>query len=147
MNAIHLHLIITHFPIICTLVAAGLLISGIALHQQILRKAAYVLFIICAVLAFVASASGEQSEILLQQDIRFSKELIDAHKKFAGTAFVWSVISGVLSIAAWYLEYKNIRWARAITVFIAIVALLNFGLYAWVGYQGGVIRHEELHLK
>lgn len=145
MNAIHFHLVITHFPIICTLVASILLLSGVLLHQTILRKAAYVLFMVCAVLAFAASASGEQSELLLRNDQRFSAELIDAHKKFAGTAFVWSVITGVLCIGAWYLEQKKHSRLRLLTLAIALIALLNFGLYTWVGYHGGAIRHDEMH--
>jgi uncharacterized membrane protein len=147
MNAIHFHLIITHFPIICTLVAAILLVFGIVMQQVILRKAAYVIFALCALLAFAASASGEQTEILLQHDSRFATTQIEAHKKFAGTAFVWSVITGVLCLVTWYLDNKSKRFVQPLCIFIAIIALLNFGLYAWVGYQGGAIRHDEIHLQ
>lgn len=145
MNAIHFHLIVTHFPIIYTLVAAGLLVSGIVWQHAVLRKAAYVIFILCALLAFAASASGEQSEILLKTDNRFDTALIDAHKQFAGTAFVWSIITGVLSIAAWFFEQRNYSRLRILTWAIAVIALLNFGLYSWVGYHGGAIRHDEMH--
>jgi uncharacterized membrane protein len=144
MNAIHLHLLITHLPILGTLIAALLLGLGIFFDQMANRKAAYALLIICGIAAFVSSASGEQSELILQHYPQFDPKLMDAHQKYAGTAFVWAVIIALMSILSWWFEIKGQRFLRLWRILLLILVISNFCLLSWVGYEGGKISHQEV---
>jgi hypothetical protein len=145
MNAIHVHLLVTHFPILGTLIGAFILWGGHALDQRPTRKIAYLLFIFCGVAAFISSASGEESASLLKHQTSFDPALIEAHQKYAGTAFVWSAILGAASMGAFWLEHKAPRYVRKTSLLLLIVAFANFSLLAWVGWQGGKITHDEIH--
>jgi len=145
MSAIHVHLLVTHFPILGTLIGAFILWSGYAFDQKATRKVAYVLFVCCGIAAFISSASGEESATLLKHHPGFDPLLIEAHQKYAGTAFVWSALLGAASIGTFWLEYKAPRHIRKISLLLLIVACANFSPLAWVGWQGGKIRHDEIH--
>jgi hypothetical protein len=146
MHAVHFHLIITHVPLIGTLIAAFLLIAGQLGEHAFTRKSAYVLFIICGLSAFMSSASGEQAEILLQSKLKFEKAAIQAHKKLAGTSFVFSAVLGLCSMFGMWIESKEKPIRKFFGWVCVFYAIINFTLFSYVAYHGGHIAHEEIRI-
>jgi hypothetical protein len=146
MSAVHFHLIITHVPLLGTLIAAFLLTAGQLGEHSFTRKSAYVLFIICGLSAFMSSASGEQAEILLQSHPRFEKAAIEAHKKLAGTAFVFSAVLGLCSMVGIWIESKEKPIRKFFGWVCVFYSIINFSLFSYVAYHGGHIAHEEIRM-
>jgi hypothetical protein len=146
MSAVHFHLIITHVPLLGTLIAAFLLIAGQFGEHSFTRKSAYVLLIICGLSAFMSSASGEQAEILLQSYPRFEKAAIAAHKKLAGTSFVFSAVLGLCSMFGIWIESKEKPIRKFFGWVCVFYAIINFSLFSYVAYHGGQIAHDEIRM-
>ncbi len=66
MNEAHLHLAINHFPIILPIVGLLLLVAGGVLKAGILKRAAYVFYILAALLTLAAYSSGEAAEHFIE---------------------------------------------------------------------------------
>ena len=62
MNQAHFHLVVNHLPIIFPIVGLLILIGGIIFRSEIIKRAAYFIFIIGSLSALVAMNSGEGAE-------------------------------------------------------------------------------------
>lgn len=61
MNPTHIHLMITHLPIFGSILGALVLAYGIYVKSEQTKSAAYYLFIIAAIGAGIAYATGESA--------------------------------------------------------------------------------------
>ena len=66
MNGAHYHLVLNHLPIIIPIVGLLILIGGFAIKCEI-AGTAYCIFILGAITAFAAVATGESAEHVVKQ--------------------------------------------------------------------------------
>ena len=62
MDATHLHLILTHFPIVGTIIGIGILAYGQFAKNDAIKKVALVTFILMAILTIPVFLTGEEAE-------------------------------------------------------------------------------------
>lgn len=140
MNTAHLHLIITHLPIMGVLSGILVLLYAIARRSAEVKIAAYGLFVVSALGAGIAYLTGEGAEETVENLPGVLESLIERHEESALWALIAMIVLGVAALAA-------IFWASGTRLFsnaVLVLAVVSFFLIARTGYLGGQIRHTEI---
>lgn len=146
MDAVHLHLLSNHLPILGS--AFGLLVLAFSFllrsPSQQVRNAAYLILVVSALGAFAAYLSGEEAEEAVEHLAGVSQDPIEAHEEAAPFAVGLSALAGALALAGLGLSVSKPAWNGRLAGAVALAALLAFAASARVGWLGGKIRHTEL---
>ena len=143
MNDAHLHLLINHFPIVGTVFGFGTLLVGIILKNKSVQNTAYIIFIICMILAKASIFTGEKAEDIVE-NLGISKNLIHEHEEQAETYMKLMYALGVISIISLFANIKNHSKANLLAFLTLILAVVAVVLSKYVGTSGGQIRHTEI---
>lgn len=144
MNQTHIHLLITHLPIIGTALGAFVLIHGIWRKSNTTLIAAYNLLIVSAIGAGIAYATGEGAEETVEHLQGISKNVIEEHAESALISLIGLVIIGVIALIGLIVTLKSPSLTRPVALLALAASLVGFGLIARTGYLGGQIRHTEI---
>ncbi len=143
MNAAHIHLIMTHVPVIGTFAALGLLAFGLVRKSQDLKKAALVILVIAALFAVPVYLSGEQAEEIMEGIPGVSHATVEQHEDAAAVAFTTLLVVGALALGGlvWRRKQALPGWLLSLTLAGSIVSA---GMMAWTANLGGKVRHTEI---
>ena len=143
MNAAHIHLMMTHLPIVGTFAGLGLLAFGLARKSQELKKAALGIFVFAALLAIPVYLTGEPAEDVVEKIARVSHASIERHEEAAVTAFTTLLALGAMAMfgLVWRRKQAIPSWFITIALAGSIVAA---GMMAWTANLGGKVRHTEI---
>jgi len=144
MDATHLHLILTHFPIVGTIIGIGILAYGQIFKNLEIQKVALVTFVLMALLTIPVFLTGEESGETVENIAGISEQLIENHEELAEKAIWVMGLLAVLSLISLFAILKKLSFSKAITLITLIVSIVTFGLFAQVGNLGGQIRHSEI---
>jgi hypothetical protein len=144
MDKVHLHLLLTHAPIIGYAVGLFFLIFGYITKSEITRKGALILFVILTPVTLLVSNSGEGAEHLVEDLPGVSERIIELHEDAAGPAVVSTWILGAISLAALLVLKKDRRIIQYGTLAATICVTVTCVMMAYAGYLGGQIRHTEI---
>lgn len=144
MDATHLHLILTHFPIIGTIIGLTILAYGKFSKNDSIIKVALVNFVFMALLTVPVFLTGEDAAESVENIVGVSESIIEAHEELAESAIWLMGLLGVLSLVNLFAIYKKATFAKILTLITLIVSIITFGLFAQVGNLGGQIRHSEI---
>lgn len=144
MDQTHLHLLITHLPIIGSILGGLVLAYGLWTKSNSTKNAAYFLLIISAIGVGISYLTGEEAEETVENLQGVSESIIEQHQDFALYALIGLIIVGVASLLGLFLNHKNSSLTRAVATTTLLLSLISFGLVAWTGYLGGQIRHTEI---
>lgn len=145
MNQTHIHLLITHLPIIGSILGALVLIHAIGVKSNQTKIAAYYIFVLSAIGAAIAYFTGEGAEESVENLQGVMEATIKTHEEFALFAFISLVVLGVAAIVALFVTFRESIWIRTTAFILLFIALISFGLVARTGYLGGQIRHTEVN--
>lgn len=144
MNEAHLHLAINHFPIIMPIVGLLLLVAGGVLKAGILKRAAYVFYILAALLTLAAYSSGEAAEHFIEDLPGIEEKYMEIHEETAETFSLIMYLLGAVSLLGLWTCIKRkpfAKWTGYLTIILTIAALF----YAKeTGTTGGEIMHSEI---
>lgn len=144
MDATHLHLILTHVPIVGTLIGTGILAYGQYSKNDETKKIALVTFVIMAILTIPVFLTGEEAEETVEHITGVSEQLIENHEELAEKAIWLMALLGILSLINFFAIIKKLSFAKTLSLITLLVSLGTFGLFAKVGSTGGEIRHSEI---
>lgn len=144
MNATHLHLILTHFPIVGTIIGMIILAYGQFAKNDAIKKVALVIFVFMSILTIPVFLTGSSAEETVENLPGVSEQLIESHEELAEAAIWLMGFLGVLSIINIFAILKDWSFAKLISLITLVVSLGTFGLLAKVGNEGGKIRHSEI---
>ena len=143
MNQAHLHMVFNHFPIIGLFFGIGILLYGIIKKQAILINTAYVIFIICMIMAKATMMTGEGAEEIVEE-LGISHDLIHEHEEMAETFMKILYVLGLASILGLVANIKKHSKATIISYAVVALAIASAVLSKSVGTSGGEIRHTEI---
>ncbi len=144
MDAVHLHLILTHFPIVGTFMAVGILAYGLFVKKDTIKKVALVVFVLMAIITIPVFLTGEGAEETVEHIAGVSENIIEEHEELAEKA-IWLIeFLGAFSLFALFAIRKKISSAKTIVIVTFIISIITFGVFAEVGNLGGQIRHSEI---
>lgn len=144
MNDAHLHMIVNHFPIIGTVLALGILITGLILKNNSVKSTAYVLFIVAAIFGAFSMATGEGAEELVEDMPNIGKQIIHEHEELAEKLALLLYVLGAFSLLALFLNFKKNSKEKLVSFFVLGLATAGLFLIQKVGTSGGEIRHTEI---
>ena len=143
MNDAHLHMVFNHFPIIGLFFGIGILAYGIIKKQTILVNTAYVIFIVCMIMAKATMMTGEGAEEIVEE-LGTSHEIIHEHEEIAETFMKILYVLGILSILGLVANVKKHAKASIVSYVVLVLAIGAVVLSKSVGTSGGEIRHTEI---
>lgn len=144
MSPIHLHLAFNHLPIIIPGIALLLLIGGWAWKSALLRRTALGLYLIAAISAAAASATGEEAEHLVEKIAGVEEQYVERHEEAAETFTNFSIGLGILATLGIWASWKEKKWSEAIQLLLVAATIFNLYLAQKTGTSGGEIRHPEI---
>jgi uncharacterized membrane protein len=144
MDATHIHLILTHFPIIGLTIGFGILVYGQYSKNNTIKKVALIIFILMAILTIPAYLSGEEAEEKVENIAGVSESIIEDHEELAEKAIWLMGLLGAFSLLNLYAISKNLTPSKTISTITIVISIATLGLFAKVGNLGGQIRHSEI---
>jgi uncharacterized membrane protein len=144
MSLVHLHLMLTHLPVLGVLFGTLLLVVGVVRQNDVLRRTALVVFLATGVLAGATYLTGEPAEEAVEHLPGVSKVIIESHEEAALVATLAAAGLAIIS-AAGLIRYRK---GKAIPTGFATIALIVgiavTAAMAWTANLGGQIRHTEI---
>lgn len=144
MNPTHIHLLITHLPIIGSALGAFVLMHGIWRKSNATLIAAYNILIISAIGAGIAYATGESAEETVEHLQGISKNVIEEHAESAIISLALLIGAGGISVVGIFVTWKGFSLIRPVALIALFASLVGFGLIIRTGFLGGQIRHTEI---
>lgn len=144
MNTAHIHLLITHLPIIGAFIGLLILLFAYLKKDANVKTAAYLVFVVCAIGACIAYATGEGAEEVVENLPGVVEAAIETHEDAAMYSLISMIALGVMSI----IGIMQIRWNSSklnfIHSLIVFLSLFSMASIAYTGNLGGKIRHTEI---
>lgn len=144
MDAVHLHLISNHVPIIGAFFGILVLIYGMLRKSPPTIAASYVVFILSALLGLAAYFSGEGAEEAVEDLPGVSHDIIEAHEDIALFTLIAFIVLAALSVWGFIRSKNHYDRIKGWAIITLVVALISFGIGTYTGLTGGQIRHTEL---
>jgi uncharacterized membrane protein len=143
MNQAHLHLLFNHLPIIIPFIGLMILLGGIFLKSDIVKRTAYCILIAGALFTIPAFFTGEGAEEIVEE-LGINHKLIHEHEEFAELFAIISYLMGAFSIFSLWLNWKKNKYSTYLDyMLIAFIAIVLFFAQK-TGTSGGEIRHSEI---
>ena len=143
MNTVHFHLLLSHLPLAGVLFALLIWVMGKLGKREGMQQLSGWLLIFCAVAFIVLYITGEKSEEQVEHLAGFSHEAIENHEDAAKPVYFGSWLMLIVGLIDWWRSKKGKYDVVSYWVPVFSLAMLIMGTYA--AWEGGKIRHSELH--
>lgn len=140
MNGAHLHLILTHLPIVGMPLTLLLLLKGHLCRSSDNQRAALYAMMALAVITLLTNWTGEGAEQVLKGLPEYPRLWVHSHEEAADRATVATGITGLLALLQ--LFWKST--AQPLKIATVALAVLSTLLLGYTGLLGGQIRHTEV---
>lgn len=144
MNAAHLHLLLTHLPVVGAVFAVLLLAAALLTRCRTVRRIALAAVVVVGLLGLPTYFSGEGAEDAVEGLPGVSEALVERHEDAATRSLVALEVAGVLSLLALAATIRARRVPAWIVAATLLVTLVSAGLLGWTANLGGQIRHTEI---
>lgn len=144
MNDAHLHLVFNHFPIIVPIVGMLILIAGFLTNSDVVKRTAFGVFILGAILTFPAMYTGEGAEEIAEKLPGVTDQLIHEHEEKAESLAIVSYVLGLISLFGLWANWKQKSFAKWIAIAVIGIGIIGLYLGKATGTSGGEIRHTEI---
>ena len=144
LNWAHIHLVLTHIPVIGIGVVIAFLLAGLARRSRDLKWVSLQMFVALALLSIAVYLTGSPASHQMRELPGISRQTIHHHSSVADFAFGSIEVLGALSLGA-LVKFRNLGAipARFMMALVAL-ALLVLILMIWTANLGGRIRHSEI---
>jgi len=144
MNEAHFHLTVNHLPIIIPIVGFLILVGGMILKSEIIKRTAYAVFFFGALTTIPAFSSGEGAEEIVEHMEGVTHHIIHEHEEAAETFALLSYALGLLSLIALWANWKKKSFAGNAQYVILALSLVVLFTGNVTGTTGGEVRHTEI---
>ena len=144
MNGAHLHLIVTHLPVLGVAFGTVLLGFGLFRGSRIVQQVALTVLVLAGFAAGAAYLTGEGAEEAIEGTLGSGKSFLERHEEAGVFGLVSAGIAGAIALIALASGRKGRPLSRALVALSVVVALVASGTLAWVANLGGQIGHPEI---
>lgn len=145
MTLVHVHLLLTHVPVLGTVFGLLLLVVALVWRSEHLRRAAFVTFIATALVAAPTFLTGEAAEEAVEDLPGVTDARIERHEDIAAVALTLAVAMGVIGVAGLVSSVRAPRVSRVSGYAAALLGVVTAGVMAVTANSGGAIRHSEMY--
>ncbi len=143
MNAVHLHLMLTHFPIVGFILFVPVLAWGILKKNRTILQLACTALVVLAAISVVVLNTGEGAEEAVEHLPGISHDLIHEHEEAGELAFWFLALSGSLSLLLLVFRWDTEKPKNYAYYLLLVLAVAAASLSIRAGSLGGDIRHPE----
>lgn len=144
MNWVHVHLILSHVPVLGCIFGLFLLLFALIRNSRELLIGALWILLISALAGIPTFTSGEHAENRVERLPGVTETIMDQHEETAEFALAVLETLGIFALLALILIHRNRRvprWMGSLTLVLAVAAAIILG---WTANLGGLIRHTEI---
>lgn len=147
MEPVHIHLIVTHFPIVASFIGALVLVWGMIYKSKPTQTIAHIILVASAIGAAISNYTGEAAEEVAENIPGITHNVIHEHEEAAELAFILQLVMGALALLTLFMAWRKSALTRILTIVTLVASLAAFVVVARAGYYGGMIRHPEVRGK
>ena len=144
MDGTHIHLLLTHFPIMGTLIASAIMIWAIIKNNPKFKDFAAGLVIVLAASAIIVNTTGESAEETVEKIPGVAETSIKVHEEAAQPALIITLAAGLVCAVFLFFSLRKLPMRKSLFTVCTVLTLLAFAAMARAGYYGGQIRHTEV---
>ncbi|QYJ67414.1 hypothetical protein [Flavobacterium litorale] len=144
MNDAHFHLIVNHLPIIIPAIGLLVMLGGFITRSAIVKRTAYLIFILGALCTFPAAFSGEGAEEVVEELHLASHDIIHEHEEAAEVFILFSYALGAVALVGFWANLKNKSFSTVLNVITLALSVTVLFLSVGAATTGGEIRHTEI---
>lgn len=144
MNDAHYHLVFNHLPIIIPFVGLVIMIGGLILRSDVIKRTSYAVFILGALTTIPAFLSGEGAEEIVEEIEGIGHNIIHDHEEIAEKFAMVSYALGIISIIGLWSNYRKKSFSNIVSYITIVISLVALFLAKQTGTSGGEIRHTEI---
>lgn len=147
MDATHVHLMITHFPVFGLFLGFLSLLYGIIRKEKQVKFVALSIIIIATLGALISFRTGDSAEEAVEHLSGVTHAVVEEHEESAELTIVFFYGLGLVSVVALFLETQAKKHANRVTLFVLLLTALTFYLVLQTAALGGKIRHTEIQAR
>lgn len=144
MTAAHVHLILTHVPIVGVAVAALLFVVAWAKGSAPFQRVALSFIVLFALLTIPLYFTGEAAEEVVERMPGVSEPVLEEHEEAGGVSFAAVELLGAVALLGLLAFRRRPGIPAAFSAVIVVLSLVSTGLLVYTGSLGGQIRRPEL---
>lgn len=144
MDSTHLHLMLTHVPIVGMIIGTIMLIFGLVRKSQSIKEFSLALVVVMALVVIPVFLTGEPAEETVENMAGIPEAVVEEHEEAAEVAIWIMMAAGALSLVGFAAMKMNLGFTSLVVNGALVVCLLATGAMARTGYLGGQIRHSEI---
>jgi uncharacterized membrane protein len=134
MSAVHLHLMLNHFPIVGFLIIFFIFLYGIYRKNEEIKVVSLWFLIFLSIITIIVYFSGHRAYELLENQL--DSQYLETHEELGKWTFILSIVLLLSSIIS--IIIKKFRF------FVFTILLLTIISSTITGFYGGQIRHDEI---
>ena len=143
MDAVHLHLLLNHVPVIGAVFGVLVLAAAVFRRNDEWLRVGLALFVVSAATAAVVYLTGEPVEEAVEHLAGISEPAIERHEDAALAATLALGVFGLAALAS-LVAFRGRRQPRWLGVTALALSLVPTALMGWTANLGGQIRHSEI---
>ena len=144
MNGAHIHLIVTHLPVLGIVFATALLGFGLWRNSRPVQQTALTVFVLVGLAAGAAFLTGEGAEEAVEETLAGGDAIIERHEEAAQVGLAVAGFGGALALLTMAIGRRGRALPRGMVVASLLVGLVGTGVLTWVANLGGQIGHPEI---
>ena len=143
MNAVHLHLLLNHLPVVGTVLGMFFVAFALMRRDGVLAKASLGFLALVGVFSVAVYLTGEPAQEAVEKLPGFSERLVDRHEDAALIATILTGVIGSFALVA-LVFYRRRPLPRLLTALMLVGAFGTAATMAYTANLGGQIRHSEI---
>jgi len=144
MNWAHVHLMLSHLPVVGTIFGVLLLLLALLRKSEELKRVSLGIFVLTALLALPVYFTGEPAEEMVEHLPGVTEPLIERHENAALFALLMAGSAGAVALAGLILFRRAEKLPGWIVAATVVLSLATGGLMGWTANLGGQVRHTEI---
>jgi uncharacterized membrane protein len=143
MNGAHLHLILSHLPVLGVGFGTGLLAVGFLRRNRMLQQSGLVVLVLAGLAAVGTYLTGEAAEETLERRLTDGGPFIERHEELAVVGLVMAVTAALTAAGTLAIGRKRAALSRTLVALNLAMAVTTSLMFVWVANLGGQIGHPE----
>ena len=144
MNAAHLHLMVTHFPLVGFGIALLVNIYAIWRKHPEIYKLSMWIYIVMGISAVVAYLTGDGAEDIMKTYPGVTENITEPHEHFALIFMIGTLLVACLAAFSLYQLYRQQPSVKKISLLTLVLAVIVCIFAMETAISGGNIRHSEI---
>lgn len=140
----HLHLLLNHIPILGPIFVTILFLIALFYRNVFMQKVSLWFLVGIALFTAATYLTGAKAVLAVQGLPGISQQMILSHELFAKYGLGVMFVTGIIALGGALFYSRKPEISKSFLMVILVILLLNCALFAYIGFLGGQIHHQEI---